>query len=106
LCSSHTLTPVYGRMVDRYGRRVEVILLDRCDGHGPRQWIRVSWHHNIRLGRGYYRSAELDDALALVDVESLVEVIELRPLDHTPQPVGVSGRRHRVRRSAPIGTHR
>jgi hypothetical protein len=76
---SRSLTGVNGRMVDRYGRCVEVILLDRCDGHGPREWIRVSWHHRILLGRGYYRSAELADALALVDVESLVEVIDLRP---------------------------
>ncbi|MGI5231897.1 hypothetical protein [Actinoallomurus iriomotensis] len=67
-------------MVDRYGRRVEVIRLDR--GHGPQQWIRVSWRRVLLgpgtpgLGQGYYRSAEA--ALAHVDVESLVEVIELR----------------------------
>jgi hypothetical protein len=66
--------------VDGRGRRVEVIRLDRGDGHGPRPWIRVSWYHRILLGRGYYRPAELDDVLALVDVETLVEIIELRPL--------------------------
>jgi hypothetical protein len=69
-------------MVDRYGRRVEVILLDRCDGRGSRPWIRVSWRGVLLgpgcqyagIGRGYYRRVE--DALALVDVESLVEVID------------------------------
>ncbi|WP_329254380.1 hypothetical protein OG417_12295 [Actinoallomurus sp. NBC_01490] len=65
-------------MVDRYGRRVEVIRLDR--GHGPQQWIRVSWRRVLLgpgtpgLGQGYYRSAAA--ALAHVDVESLVELIE------------------------------
>ena len=69
-------------MVDGKGRRLEVIVLDRCDGHGPQQWIRVSWHHRILLGRGYYRRGELSEALALVDVGTLVEVIPLpvRPL--------------------------
>jgi hypothetical protein len=63
-------------MVDQYGRSVEVILLDRCDGRGPRQWIRVSWH-GFLLGRGYYRA--IADVLALVDAETLVEVIDIRP---------------------------
>jgi hypothetical protein len=67
-------------LVDRYGRRVEVIRLDR--GHGPQQCIRVSWRRVLLgpgtpgLGQGYYRSAAA--ALAHVDVESLVELIELR----------------------------
>jgi hypothetical protein len=74
-------------MVDRHGRRVEVILLDRCDGHGPRQWIRVSWRgvllgpgcDRAGIGSGYYHRVE--DALRLVDAESLVEVIDFpRPL--------------------------
>ena len=70
-----------GRMVDRHGRRVEVILLDRCDGRGTRPWLRVSWCGVLLgpgcdhgLGSGYYRRVE--DALALVDAESLVEIIE------------------------------
>lgn len=61
-------------MVDGAGRRLEVIVLDR--GHGPQPYIRVSWHHHILLGRGYYRRGEMDQALALVDVDSLVEVIQ------------------------------
>ena len=61
--------------VDAYGRRVEVILLDRADGHGPRKWIRVSWR-GVLLGVGYYRT--VDAALAHVDVESLVEVVILQ----------------------------
>jgi hypothetical protein len=65
-------------MVDQYGRRVEIIVLDMCDGHGPQPWIRVSWHRGVLLGRGYYRPAELNAALALVDVGSLVEIIDLR----------------------------
>jgi hypothetical protein len=40
-----------GCMVDGHGRRVEVILLDRCDGCGPRPWIRVSWR-GVLLGPG------------------------------------------------------
>jgi hypothetical protein len=60
-------------MVDGDGKRLEVIVLDR--GHGPQPYIRVSWHHRILLGRGYYRSCEMHEALALVDVETLVEVI-------------------------------
>lgn len=71
-------------MVDRYGRRVEVILLDRCDGHGPREWIRVSWRGVLLgpgceydgIGGGYYRRVE--DALTYVDPESLVEIHRLR----------------------------
>jgi hypothetical protein len=62
------------RMVDGQDRQVEVILPDR--GHGPQHWIRVS-QHGFLLGAGYYRSP--DDALALLDVETLVEVIPLRP---------------------------
>jgi hypothetical protein len=61
-------------MVDGQGRQLEVIYLDR--GHGPQQWIRVTWH-GFLLGAGYYR--RVGEALALVDAESLVEVIELRP---------------------------
>jgi hypothetical protein len=57
-------------MVDGDGKRVEVILRDL--GHGPYQWIRVSWH-GVLLGYGYYRTVE--EALAHVDAESLVEVI-------------------------------
>jgi hypothetical protein len=70
-------------MVDRYGRVLDLICLDRCDGHGPQPWIRVSWRGVLLgsgtpgLGPGYYRAPDL--ALAHVDVESLVEVIELRP---------------------------
>jgi hypothetical protein len=69
-------------MIDRYGRRVEVIRLDRCDGRGPREWIRVSWRGVLLgpgtpgLGQGYYRSP--DAALAHVDAESLVEIVQLR----------------------------
>lgn len=59
--------------VDARGRRLEVILLDR--GHGPQQWIRVTWK-GFFLGAGSYRTVE--DALRLVDAESLVEVIQLR----------------------------
>lgn len=66
-------------MVDRYGRTVEVITLDR--GHGPQQWVRVSWRGILLgpgaryagIGRGYYRTVSA--ALRHVDVESLVEVI-------------------------------
>jgi hypothetical protein len=68
-------------MVDRYGRRVEVIVLDR--GHGPQQWIRVSWCGILLgpgaayagIGRGYYRTVAA--ALRHVDVESLVELVTL-----------------------------
>jgi hypothetical protein len=58
--------------VDGAGRRLEVIVLDR--GHGPRQWIRATWHGCL-LGEGCYR--RLEDALRLVDVETLVEVVTL-----------------------------
>jgi hypothetical protein len=67
-------------MVDRYGRRLEVITLDR--GCGPVSYVLVSWHGVLMgegtpgPGQGYYRNVEA--ALAYVDVESLVEVIELR----------------------------
>lgn len=57
-------------MVDADGKRLEVIVRDL--GYGPRQWIRVSWH-GVLLGFGYYRTVE--EALAYVDAESLVEVI-------------------------------
>jgi hypothetical protein len=70
------MTRVGGRMVDRYGHSVEVILRDLCDGRGPRQWIRVSLR-GVLLGRGYYR--RIEDALAHVDVESLVELVVLPP---------------------------
>lgn len=69
-------------MIDRYGRRVEVIRLDRCDGRGSQEWIRVSWHGVLlgpgttELGQGYYRSPDV--ALEHVDAETLVEIIELR----------------------------
>jgi hypothetical protein len=59
-------------MVDRCGRRLEVIVLDR--GHGAQQWIRVSVR-GVLLGRGYYRDPH--EALLLVDVDSLVELVEL-----------------------------
>lgn len=70
-------------MVDRYGRIVEVIVLNR--GHGPQQWIRVSYRGILLgpgamyagIGQGYYRTVAA--ALRHVDVESLVEVIQLRP---------------------------
>lgn len=62
------------QMVDGQGRRLEVILLDR--GHGPQQWIRVSSRQGYLLGAGYYRTPE--DALALVDVSTLVEGLPLR----------------------------
>jgi hypothetical protein len=54
------------------GRRLEVILLDR--GHGPQQWIKVTWRGYL-LGAGYYQRVE--EVLDLVDAESLVEVIDL-----------------------------
>jgi hypothetical protein len=69
-------------MVDRYGRCVELIRLDRGDGRGAQEWIRVSWRRVLLgpgtpgAGQGYYRSAAA--ALAHVDAESLVEVVELR----------------------------
>lgn len=67
--------------VDRYGRRVEVIVLNR--DHGPQQWIRVSWRSILLgpgaayggIGAGYYRTVV--SALRHVDVESLVEVLPL-----------------------------
>jgi hypothetical protein len=70
-------------MVDRYGRVVEVITLDR--GHGPQHWLRVSWHGILLgpgaayagIGAGYYRT--VTSALRHVDVESLVEVVPLCP---------------------------
>jgi hypothetical protein len=65
-------------MVDADGKRLEVILRDL--GHGPRQWIRVSWH-GVLLGYGYYRTVE--EALAYVDAESLVEVIVHPASDHS-----------------------
>jgi hypothetical protein len=66
-------------MVDGDGKRVEVILRDL--GHGPRQWIRVSWR-GILLGSGYYRTVE--EALVHVDAESLVEVIQHPASDRSP----------------------
>jgi hypothetical protein len=71
-------------MVDGYGRRLEMIVLNR--GHGPQQWIRVSWRGILLgpgmtyggIGRGYYRSVTA--ALRHVDIASLVEVIKLRRL--------------------------
>lgn len=65
-------TLVAMRFIDGRGRQLEVIQLDR--GGGPRAWIKAS-QHGILLGAGYYR--RLEDALALVDVETLVEVIPL-----------------------------
>jgi hypothetical protein len=69
-------------MVDRYGRCVEVILLDRGDGQGARPWVRVSWHRVLvgpgslpGPGPGYYRTPAA--ALAHVDAESLVELVRL-----------------------------
>src|SRR3569623_1575521 len=64
-------------MVDQDGKRLEVIVLDR--GHGPQQYIRVSWHRRFLLGRGYYRRHEMADALALLDVGSRVEGSPFRP---------------------------
>jgi hypothetical protein len=54
---------VSGRMVDRYGRVVEVLTL----GHGPQQWIRVSWRGFQlgpgmmfrEIGQGYHRTVRL-----------------------------------------------
>jgi hypothetical protein len=68
-------------MIDRYGRCVEVIVLNH--GHGPQQWIRVSWRGILLgpgaayggIGQGYYRTVV--SALRHVDVESRVEVIPL-----------------------------
>jgi hypothetical protein len=76
------MTGVQGRMIDRYGQTVEVIALNRGDGHGARPWIRVSWR-GVLLGpgttpgpgQGYYRTVAA--ALARVDVESLVEISAL-----------------------------
>lgn len=49
--------------VDATGRRVELIILDRCDGRGAQQWIRVSWHGVLYgdgtpggPGQGYFRA--------------------------------------------------
>lgn len=85
-CNGQGGLTVGGRWIDRHGRRVEVITLDR--GHGPREWVRVSWR-GVLLGCGYYRS--IAAALALVDAESLVEVIELRPLPVLDRPRAVRG---------------
>lgn len=69
------------RMVDQDGRELEVIQLDR--GRGPIDCVRVSWRGYLigpgsaQLDCGYYLTTA--EALALVDVESLVEVIHLRP---------------------------
>ena len=65
-------------MVDGDGKWVEVIVRDL--GYGPRQWIRVSWH-GVLLGYGYYRTVE--EALAYLDAESLVEVIRHPTLDRS-----------------------
>jgi hypothetical protein len=69
-------------MVDRYGRCVEVILLDRCDGCGPQPWLRVSYRRVLLgpgtlpgPGPGYYRTPAA--ALTQVDAESLVELLAL-----------------------------
>jgi hypothetical protein len=67
-------TLVSMRFIDGRDRQLEVIQLDR--GHGSRAWIKVS-QHGILLGASYYRTPE--EALALVDIETLVEVIPLRP---------------------------
>jgi hypothetical protein len=96
-----------GRMVDGRGRVIEVIMLNR-DGTGPQPWYRVSWHHRILLGRGYDKAAELDEVLALVDAETLVEVIELprrRPLAENP-PWSSGRSRVCFRRSRPTATAR
>ena len=75
-------------MVDRRGRHVEVILLNR--GHGTRPWIRVSWRgyllgpgHPGGPGPGYY--LHVRDALAQVDADSLVELVTFpaQPADQT-----------------------
>jgi hypothetical protein len=58
--------------IDGEGRTLEVITIDR--GHGPRPVVRATWHGYL-LGVGYY--PRIEDALALVDVESLVEVVTL-----------------------------
>lgn len=90
--------------VDGLGRRLEVILLDRCDGAGAQQWIRASLR-GVLLGHGYYR--RMADALALVDVDTLVEVLPMHTsgASHEPQSRR-GGRRHRARRSAPTDTQR
>jgi hypothetical protein len=46
-------------MVDGDGKHLEVIVLDRV--HGPRTWIRVSWH-GFLLGAGAKKSALLMEA--------------------------------------------
>lgn len=58
--------------IDGRGRRAEVIILDR-DGRGPRPYVRLSWRNRILIGAGYYR--HVDEALALMDAETLVEVV-------------------------------
>jgi hypothetical protein len=80
-----------------------VILLDPSDGRGPREWFRVSWR-GVLLGRGYYR--RLPDVLALVDVESLVEVIDMTPQWLTIPAAVRAASRFRSRRSRPTGTQR
>ncbi|GAB3977748.1 hypothetical protein GCM10029978_068410 [Actinoallomurus acanthiterrae] len=54
---------------------MEVIVLDR-GSCGPQQWIRVS-QRGILVGPGYFRDP--DEALAYMDIDSLVEIVELRP---------------------------
>jgi hypothetical protein len=64
---------------DAAGRCLEVIVLDRLDGHGPQKLIRASWRGTrILIGPGYY--LRIEDALPHVDVESLVEVISIKRL--------------------------
>lgn len=58
--------------IDGEGRTLEVITINR--GHGPQPVVRAAWHGYL-LGDGYY--GRLEDALALVDVDTLVEVITL-----------------------------
>lgn len=59
--------------IDGAGRKLEVIQMIR-NGYGPAPWIRATWHGYL-LGEGYYR--RIEDALALVDVETLVELVIL-----------------------------
>ncbi|GAA0360227.1 hypothetical protein NE235_16605 [Actinoallomurus spadix] len=60
--------------VDGAGRRLKVITIDR--GHGPRPVIRATWN-GFLLGYGYY--ARLEDALALVNFETFVELVTIQP---------------------------
>ena len=64
--------------IDGAGRTLEVITIDR--GHGPKPVIRATWHGYL-LGDGYYPRPA--DALALVDVDTLVELVTLPTPDRS-----------------------